>query len=735
MQPFELPDFYMPWPARLNPNLQAARAHSKAWVRQVGILGPDSPQIWDENSFDRHDYARLCAYIHPQAPIEELNLMTDWNIWAFYVDDYFLKVFKQARDRAGAKEYLDRILLFMPDDLSSTPTPTNVMERGLSNLWPRTAPSKSKSWRARIIEDMRNLLEAFLWEVDSMGLKQVANPIEYIEMRRQVGAALWSADLVEHAMGVEIPERIAATRPLRVLKETFADGVHLRNDIFSYQREVLKDGELTNAVLVVERFMGVDTHHAVNLVNDMLTSRLKQFEHTARTELQPLFAEYRVTAQEQEAVAAYIRGLQDWQYGAHEWHIQTSRYLNPHTAQESVAHKFHLSPTGLGTMAIHLGTTPQPYRHIPYQKTEPTPLPQLYMPFKLPQINPYYDTLRQKSKEWARRIGIVGALPGDSGSYTWDERRLDDMHLSWFNALSNPHATPEQLELGEKWLVWSTYLDDYFPMVYGRTYDLTGAKQCHKRLSAFMPLGSTVSPMPLNPIERGLAETWAHAVQILPGETQQILRKTIEELIGSWVWEIFNRVQNHIPDPIDYFGMRRKTGGTDLLMVLPRLGNKSIPPEIHQTLTMQQLTNAAFDCICWLNDIFSHQKEIEIEGDIHNNAVLVIQNFLNCDRIQAIGFVNDLITSRMKQFEHIVATDLPLLFEHFNLDTDARSSLLLYVEALQDFISSTYAWHFKTTRYSESEFRRSIGQWNGENNGLAISAASVFNHSYAQNPA
>jgi hypothetical protein len=38
MQPFKLPEFYMPWPARLNPNLEAARVHSKAWAYQMGIL-------------------------------------------------------------------------------------------------------------------------------------------------------------------------------------------------------------------------------------------------------------------------------------------------------------------------------------------------------------------------------------------------------------------------------------------------------------------------------------------------------------------------------------------------------------------------------------------------------------------------------------------------------------------------------------------------------------------------
>ena len=34
-QPFELPEFYVPWPARLNPSLESARRHSKAWAREM----------------------------------------------------------------------------------------------------------------------------------------------------------------------------------------------------------------------------------------------------------------------------------------------------------------------------------------------------------------------------------------------------------------------------------------------------------------------------------------------------------------------------------------------------------------------------------------------------------------------------------------------------------------------------------------------------------------------------
>src|SRR5947209_6842880 len=110
MQPFELPDFYVPYPARLNPHLDSARTHTKAWAREMGILDapPDAPgaNIWDERKFDSMDFALLCAYTHPDAPSHELDLVTDWYVWVFYFDDHFLEVYKRSQDQAGAKEYL-----------------------------------------------------------------------------------------------------------------------------------------------------------------------------------------------------------------------------------------------------------------------------------------------------------------------------------------------------------------------------------------------------------------------------------------------------------------------------------------------------------------------------------------------------------------------------------------------------------------------------------------------------
>ena len=113
-QPFELPNFYTPYPARLNPHLEAARTHSKKWARDMGML--EGSGIWEEKDLDAHDYALLCSYTHPDCDADALSLVTDWYVWVFFFDDHFLEKFKRTLDREGGKEYLDRLPAFMPMD-------------------------------------------------------------------------------------------------------------------------------------------------------------------------------------------------------------------------------------------------------------------------------------------------------------------------------------------------------------------------------------------------------------------------------------------------------------------------------------------------------------------------------------------------------------------------------------------------------------------------------------------
>ncbi len=737
MQPFQLPDFYMPYPARLNPHLEGARVHSKAWARDMGIIGAPSgaaagaseDPIWDEHDLDSHDYALLCAYTHPDSSAPELDLVTDWYVWVFFFDDHFLEVFKRTRDMAGAKQYLARLREFMPITPSGPPpAATNPVERGLADLWARTIPGASEAWRIRFAESTQALLDESLWELANIQRDRIANPIEYIEMRRKVGGAPWSANLVEHAVDGEVPAEIAASRPLRVLRDTFADGVHLRNDLFSYQREVEVEGENANCVLVLERFLGIPPQRAADLTNNLLTSRLHQFENTALTEVPAVCDEHHLGPVERARVARYTKGLQDWQSGGHEWHMRSSRYMNQGGAAARsagplapLASQIRLTPTNLGVDRI------KSFQFQPFRPVGPVTLPEFYMPYAA-RCNPHLDAARQSSKAWARRMGMLDELPGVPGGYVWNDRKFDAADLALAGALIHPDASRVQLDVTADWLVWGTYADDYFPLIYGRTRDMAGARLFNERLLLFMPLDATPPPPPLTPIERGLADLWARTAGGMSQAVRRQFRAAMSTMSASWLWELANQIQHRIPDPVDYIEMRRQTFASELTVIMYRLTRgEGIPAELLRTRTLRGIELSAIDVGCLTNDIFSYQKEIEYEGEFHN-AVLVAENFLDCSPADAVRVVNDLRTSRMQQLEYLIADELPVVLDELHLDHAIRHRVQSYLTGFQRWMAGLLTWHRSVDRYKEPELRadrRLPAPRFGVPSGLGTSAARI----------
>ncbi|MFE0026677.1 germacradienol/geosmin synthase [Amycolatopsis sp. NPDC059021] len=710
MQPFVLPEFYMPYPARLNPHLEEAREHSKAWAYGMDMI--DVPQhgtvIWDEHDLDSHDYALLCSYTHPDAGAEELDLITDWYVWVFYFDDHFVELYKRTGDIAGARAYLDRLAEFMPVTGEITAKPENPVERGLADLWSRTVPARSEGWRRRFAESTRNLLEESLWELANITEGRIANPIEYIEMRRKVGGAPWSANLVEHSVDAEVPGAIAASRPMHVLRDCFADSVHLRNDLFSYQREVTDEGELSNGVLVLEKFLGLGTQEAAEAVNDLITSRLHQFEHTALTEVPALFAEHGIDPAAQAATAAYVKGLQDWQAGGHEWHLRSSRYMNEGALKTRGGPELLNGPAGLGTSAARIfssvvETAPQRlrgYQHVPHQTVGTRPRPSVRMPFPL-TLNPHLDVARKNVAEWAQRMGLLDDV-------VWDRRKLEAVDAALCAAGVHPDATPEQLDVTTGWMTWGTYADDYYPRMFGRTGDLAAAKACHERLTRFMPTECEPMPEPLTPMERGLADLWERTAKPLSVRTRRALRHAVEDMLESWLWELGNQVQHRIPDPVDYVEMRRRTFGAELTMLLARLTADPIPPELHRTRPLQAIEHSSADYVGLLNDVISYQKEIQFEGEVHN-AVLTVENFLETPRDRAFDVVTDLIDARMREFEHAASVELPALLDSYDFGTETRRAVNAYVDRLKHYLAGCHHWHMTVARYDEAEARRPVG--------------------------
>src|SRR5690606_9597891 len=118
---------------------------------------------------------------------------------------------------------------------------------------------------------------------------------------------------------------------------------------------------------------------------------------------------------EQARVAAYVKGLQDWQSGGHEWHARSSRYMN-----DGAAAPVPGGPPGPGASAVRpaaVPASPAPRRRArQYSRRllEPVghlPLPEIYMPYAFP-TSPHLEAAREHCLHWAEALGLFAALPG-----------------------------------------------------------------------------------------------------------------------------------------------------------------------------------------------------------------------------------------------------------------------------------------------------------------------------------
>ncbi len=365
--PALVPDTYMPFPLRLSPHLDAARRHTVQWGARIGLHeaepGVPGSRVWTAERHIDIDLPLCAAGIQPDATPDELNLTSDWLSWGTHADDYYPAVFGRARDLTAARASTERLRALMPVAPGDEPAaagvvPATAMERGLADLWARTAEPMPVVERRAFRGAVERMLDAWLWELDNQAQHRIPDPVDYVEMRRRTFGFDMVSTLIGLARKPRLPKRVLASGSLRSLQGSAGDYLCLLNDLFSYQKEVEFEGEFHNALVVVRNFFSCDYPTAVSIVNDLLTSRMRQFEHVAAHELPVLCGDLGLAAAEREALEAYVQDLRNFTVGARHWHLDCLRYDEPTLLRNRAAERPLGVPTGLGTAAVHLWPPP-----------------------------------------------------------------------------------------------------------------------------------------------------------------------------------------------------------------------------------------------------------------------------------------------------------------------------------------------------------------------------------------
>ncbi|MCX5151997.1 hypothetical protein OHB36_35520 [Streptomyces sp. NBC_00320] len=331
VQDIELPIPRMPYPVRLNPYLPVLRQETETWAREMGMLaGDETPSdrpIWTRSQFHAMAVDQLTAWTLPDASLLGLRLNHRFNLWALAWDDYFASAFKQTGDLAGAQAFTARLHAFLPAQPGARlPESVNAVEKGLADLQQRLFPPRLAHWRQRLNRALARYIDAGVQELVNSRSGRVPDLIEYAQFRRESFAAYTAPYSVELATGARIPEQIRHTRPVCALLDAFMDYMGLANDIASYQREVHDEYDVNNLVVVLATSRGSTVQEAMHAAADLVTARLRHFEHLVQSELPPLVQRAGLDQGERIELEAWLRGARSFLSGLHAWYTGAPRY-------------------------------------------------------------------------------------------------------------------------------------------------------------------------------------------------------------------------------------------------------------------------------------------------------------------------------------------------------------------------------------------------------------------------
>lgn len=329
------PDFDMPFAARLSPHVDRVRQHTKAWVRDMGMLG-GAP--WTEAFYDAADYGGFAPLTHPTASLDDLKHISDWHTWGFYLHDAFREGFLRPRNVPGGKAFVARLKEILG---SGSVLPMNPAEKGLADLVSRSTLDDDD--RAGVLD----LLDGMLWELHNTAQGRVPDPIDLVEMRRKTNAGELSAALALKSVGGELPAELLRNSTMRALVDSFGDVPGLRQEILGFDALYGSGASTTSAVLAVQQFFECELQQAVSVVADLVAARLRQIGSII-AELPSIADEYDLDAEARAGLHRYVEALKSWLAGELLWSQRSGRYsFSPTPTRKS----FH-SPSGLGTAAV-----------------------------------------------------------------------------------------------------------------------------------------------------------------------------------------------------------------------------------------------------------------------------------------------------------------------------------------------------------------------------------------------
>lgn len=253
----------------VHPGVDAAGVAAREWARGHGLTAAATDPAYRTAAFEG-----LPARMLPDVPQHRLDLMTQWVIYLFVLDD-LQDEGAMGRHRGELDRFYGRLYeMLHPVPNAKAPgghAELTPLEGALGDLWRRTADSMSALWCHRFFTHMRRHHFAFQEEVAHRHARTLPSS-ETVRRLRRGSNGMFMFDLVEPVLGLEIPDGLFRGAPWTTVFEGVCDITAWCNDLVSYERDRAQ-GESTNLVMTSAHDFALGARGALDYVTDLIVAR------------------------------------------------------------------------------------------------------------------------------------------------------------------------------------------------------------------------------------------------------------------------------------------------------------------------------------------------------------------------------------------------------------------------------------------------------------------------------
>ncbi|MEV4312446.1 hypothetical protein [Actinocrispum sp. NPDC049592] len=261
------------------------------------------------------------------------------------------------------------------------------------------------------------------------------------------------------------------------------------------------------------------------------------------------------------------------------------------------------------------------------------------LPFP-PVRNHHVAAVRAPVWQWVKKFGLPGGRPA-----------VHRMGLDLLAAHIYPSASPENLALLTKWLIWSFLLDDQFDDK--AVDDVTLAP--HYLLTEMHAIINGEQREWDNPLTAALADLWRATNEKRSPEWQASLKVHMAAYLTSYLREMSDRVSGrHLSLPT-YLGHRRDSVAMAAFLNLSEISTGiELDPDVRDSPTLTAAHRALSDHVGAVNDIFSHRKETAF--GYYHNAVCIVSAEQGLPVRRSMEVVRDLADDFMHEYQSLEPT-------------------------------------------------------------------------------